>query len=234
MFKQERLIFIGGAILALMALAGLTMVAFAQGKKEAPSSAPSPGLNFDILDGDQLGSVALDPAFQEPAGDLGASKFIHRKMRENLAQALDITPEELDEARWTAFLATLDDGVEEGYLAQKAADRMVAQAIIRRTADREELIAAGLGISVAELQAAREQGKTPRQLATELGLDGQAIGQNLATALEQLLQQAAEDGLIDDVRLERILDDDLLERLAQGQWRPWLRQQRPRHLRDLF
>ena len=44
------------------------------------------------------------------------------------------------------------------------------------------------------------------------------IGRVLIGAL-----QAAEEGLISEEQATRILDDDLLDRLARGLWRPWLR-----------
>lgn len=227
MRKHKRFILIGSAIVALVALAGLTVAAFAQGEAEAAPDESLLGPSLELLAGEQSGPAALEMALQGAPGDRPARQFIPERMRENLAQALGISPEALDEARWTAFMTTLDDAVEEGYLAQQAADRMVAQAIIRQSASRDELIAAGLGITVDELQAAREEGKTVRQLLDELGLDATTIGQNLAAFLEGLIQQAADDGLIDDQQGQRILEDEFLDRLARGLWRPWLRPHRP-------
>ena len=208
MSKSIRVILIGSAILALVTLAGLSVKAFSQGNAEA-------------------GSASLDLAFQEQPAGRAARPFIQERQRENLAQALGISPEELDEARWAAHLATLADAVEEGHLAQQAADRLLARAVVRQMASRDELIAAGVGITVDELPAAREEGKTARQLVDELGLDATAIGQNLAAFLEDLFLQAARDGLISDEQAQRILDDELLDRLAQGLWRPWSRLHRP-------
>jgi hypothetical protein len=223
MLKHKRFILIGSAIVALVALAGLSVVAFAQGEAETTPAEP---IGFDLLAGEQAGP-ALDLAFQEQPADRPARQFIQQRLGENLAQALGISPEALDEARWTAFLATLDDAVTEGYLTQQAADRLVAQAIIRQSASRDELIAAGLGITVDELLAAREEGKTVRQLVDELGLDATTIGQNLAAFLESLIQQAADEGRIGDQQAQRILADEFLDRLARGLWRPWLRPRRP-------
>ncbi len=227
MLKNKRFILIASAIAALVALAGLTVVAFAQAEAQAAPGQPLPGPGLDLPDGQQVGPAALDLAFQAAPGQGPARQFIHERMRENLAQALSISPEALDEARWTAFLTTLDDAVAEGVLAQQAADRLVAQAVIRQSATRDELIAAGLGITVDELSAARDEGKTVPQLVDELGLDATTIGQNLAAFLEELFLQAADDGLISEQRAERILEDEFLDRLARGLWRPWLRPHRP-------
>jgi hypothetical protein len=231
MSKHKRAILITGAIVALVALAGLSVVAFAQGEAEATPGEPATGPSFEILNGQRTGPAALELAFQEMPADQPARQFIRERMRENLAQALGVSPDALDEARWTAFLATLDDAVAEGHLAQQAADRLVAQAIIRQSATHEELIAAGLGITVDELQAARQEGKTVRQLVDDLGLDATTIGQNLAAFLEDLILQAAGDGQISDQQAQRILDDEFLDRLARGLWRPWLRPHRPAPLR---
>lgn len=227
MSKRQRVIVIGSAVLALVALAALSVAAFAQGPAEDAAGDPLSALNLDLLADEQAGTASPDLALQEPPGNRAARPFIQQRMRENLAQALAVTPEELDDARWTAFLATLEDAVEEGYLAQQAADRVLAQALIRQTASRDELIAAALGITVAKWQAAREEGQTVSQLVDELGLDATTIGQNLANFLEALIQGAAEDGLIGDEQAQRFLDDELLDRLARGLWRPWLRPHRP-------
>ena len=227
MSKRKRFILFGSAIVALVALAGLSVVAFAQGEVEAPPAEPLLDTGFALLDGPQAGSAQLDLAFQGQPADPPARQFIQQRMRENLAQALGISPEALTEARWSAFLATLDDAVSEGVLTQQAADRLVAQALIRQSATRDQLIAAGLGITVDELSAAREEGKSVRQLVDELGLDATTIGQNLASFLEDLIQQAAGDGRISDQQAQRILDDQFLDRLARGLWQPWLRPHRP-------
>lgn len=233
MYIHKRIILIVAAGLAIVALAGLSVVAFAHGDAQPALQVPSAESSFETIGyGDRVDLAMLDLAFQEPESDQEARPFVRQRMRENLAQALGITPEQLDQARWTALITTLDDAVEEGYLAQRAADRLVAQALIKQTIDRDQLIAAGLGITVAELQASREEGKTPGQLVEELGLDATTIGQNLATFLEELILEAAENGLISDQQAARILDDELLDRLARGLWRPWLHPQRPPAPRD--
>ena len=227
MTKHKRSILIGCALLAVIALAGLTVVAFAQGEAAPSFARPSLAPGFDIVNSDQAALFAPDLFFQEQATGRGARPFAQDKMRENLAQALGITPEELDAARWQAWLATLEDAVEEGHLAPKKADRLLTLAVLKQTTGRDALIAAGLDITVAELEEARAEGKTPQQLAAELGLDAAMVGQNLAAALEQIVQQAVEDGLINEDQATRILDGDLMQRLAQGQWRPWLRHRQP-------
>jgi hypothetical protein len=227
MSKNKRIILIGSAILAMVALSGLAVVAFAQGEADPSPAELVPGLNLEMLDEAVGGPDAVDLAVQASPGDRPVRQFIRERMRENLAQSLGISPEALDDARWTAFVAALDDAVEESYLAQQQADRLVAQALIRQMTTRDELIAAGLGITAGEWQAAREDGKTVRQLVDELGLDATTIGQNLASFLEELIQQAADDGLISDQQAQRILDDQFLDRLARGLWRPLPRRLRP-------
>ncbi|MGD2078187.1 MAG: hypothetical protein PVH18_07370 [Chloroflexota bacterium] len=227
MLKHKRTILFAGAILALVALAGLSLVAFAQGEAESSEYQPLSGASLGFLDGERAALALLDPTFQEPPADQATRPFLKQRMRQNLAEALGISPEALDDARWAAFLATLEDAVAEGYLTQQMADRRVAQALIRQTTSREQLIAAGLGITVEELQAAHEAGTSVRQLVDDMGLDATTIGQNLATFLEDLLLQAADDDLIGDQQAQRILEDEFLDRLARGLWRPWLQPHRP-------
>jgi len=151
MLKHKRFILIGGAVLALMTLSALTVAAFAQAEVEHAVADPAPDLVLELPGGQIAAPATLDAARQDQPDGRPARRFIRERLRENLADALGVTPEQLDEARWTAYLATLEDAVEEGVLSQQAADRMVAQAVIRRTAGREEIIAAGLGIDLVEV-----------------------------------------------------------------------------------
>ena len=53
-------------------------------------------------------------------------------MRENLARALNITPEKLDAARWQARLVTLEDVVEEDLINVDQAARILDDELLKR------------------------------------------------------------------------------------------------------
>ena len=74
--------------------------------------------------------------------------------------------------------------------------------------DREKIkdaIAKALGISVEALQAARSDGKTLSDLAEEHGVDLEVIHSARQTALEEVIQQAVEDGLVSQEQAEDLL-----------------------------
>ncbi|KPK07960.1 MAG: hypothetical protein AMJ56_12515, partial [Anaerolineae bacterium SG8_19] len=75
-----------------------------------------------------------------------------------LADALDISVEDLQAARDEAHAAAIAELVDGGYLTQEQADLMVARQALREYIDGDALMAEALGISPADLQAAREEG----------------------------------------------------------------------------
>jgi hypothetical protein len=115
---------------------------------------------------------------------------------EALAAALDISLEELQAARQEAFDVALDQLVAEGLISEERAALMRARSAFLTTLDRDEIVAQALGISAAELQAARDEGQSPRQLARALELDPGSIRQNLAEARAAAIEAAVASGLI--------------------------------------
>lgn len=77
--------------------------------------------------------------------------------------------------------------------------------------DREKIkvaIAKALGISVEELQAARSEGKTLSDLAEEQGVDLEVIRVARQAALEEVVQQAVEGGLVTQEQAEDLLSHE--------------------------
>ncbi|MEZ4660932.1 MAG: hypothetical protein R2911_25565 [Caldilineaceae bacterium] len=62
--------------------------------------------------------------------------------------------------------------------------------------DRDAILADVLGITVEELQTARENGTSVHELVEELGLDPETVHQELDTAKAEAVQQAVEDGVL--------------------------------------
>ncbi len=134
---------------------------------------------------DQSQPAATDEPFQA-----------RQRRDEALAQALGISIDELQAARQEAFDVALDQMVAEGLLSEERAALMRARAAFLSSLDRDEILAQALGISAADLQAAREDGQNPRQLVTDLGLDPATVRQNLAEARDAAIEAAVANGLI--------------------------------------
>jgi len=122
-----------------------------------------------------------------------------------LADALGITVEELQAAREKADQAALEQAIAKGYITEEQAGLMKAQNALRQYVDKDKLTAKVLGISVEELQAAREEGKTMETLISELGFDAAAVRENMQAAYQEAIQQAVSDGVITQEQADQIL-----------------------------
>jgi hypothetical protein len=72
--------------------------------------------------------------------------------------------------------------------------------------DRDQLMADVLGISLEELQAARESGTRLDELITKLGLDEESVHEELHTAFTEAVQQAVSDGKLTQAEADAILN----------------------------
>jgi len=124
-----------------------------------------------------------------------------------LAEALGISVEELQAAQQQAYSAALDQAVENGDLTSEEADLMRAQQALKDYIDPEALQAEALGMTVEELQAAREEGKSMADLLEEQGLTAAEVRTALQAAYEDAIQQAVSDGVITQEQADLILSN---------------------------
>ncbi len=113
-----------------------------------------------------------------------------------LADALGITVEDLQAARLKAEQAAVQKMLDEGWIGQKQADLMLARLALRDYLDRDVLTAEALGITVEDLQAARDEGKTLRDLLDEQNIDPQDFRDALQEAHQAAIDQAVQEGVI--------------------------------------
>lgn len=121
-----------------------------------------------------------------------------------LAEELGVTVEELKAARLRALEKGLGSAVESGRLTPDQADLLLAGAKVRHSVNPDAMLAAALGISAEALQAARDAGKTPRDLGTELGLDPLTMAQNAEAAMNAAIDKAAAEGTITPAQAEAL------------------------------
>ena len=123
-----------------------------------------------------------------------------------LAEALDVTVEELQAAREQANLAAIEQAVAEGIMTQEQADEMQAHRNLQAYLDRDTLLAEALGMTVEELQAAHADGKTLTTLMGERDLDAATVRENLAAARDEAIAQAVADGVITQEQADDLKD----------------------------
>lgn len=125
-----------------------------------------------------------------------------------LADALNISVDELQAARQEAAQAALDAAVANGDLTQEQADLMQARQALRGYIDNQALTAQVLGLSVDDLQAAREAGTTMEDLLNDAGLTAAEFRTALQAAHEAAIQQAVEDGVITQEQADALQSGD--------------------------
>ncbi len=122
-----------------------------------------------------------------------------------LAEALGISVEELQSAVHEADLAAIQQLVDQGTITEDQAGLMQARLELRAYLDQGSLVAEALGISTAELQQARADGKTIADLIDEQGLDQATFQENLSAARQSAIDQAVADGVITQEQADQLL-----------------------------
>jgi protein-disulfide isomerase-like protein with CxxC motif len=113
-----------------------------------------------------------------------------------LAEALGIDVEELEAAQDAAHEAAIEQALADGTLTQEQVDMMRAREALRDYMDPKAILAEALGLTEAELDAAREDGKSLSDLLSEQGLTAVEVREAMEAAHEAAIQQAVEDGVI--------------------------------------
>jgi hypothetical protein len=121
-----------------------------------------------------------------------------------LAQELGITVDQLQTAQTKAMEKSLAAAVTAGRLTQAQADLMLAGRKLQLAIDQDAVMAKALGLSVADLQAARDAGKTLRDLLTQQKLDRQTFETNLKAAMDAAVAQAVKDGVITQAQADAL------------------------------
>jgi hypothetical protein len=189
-----------------------------------------------------LGVVAVGTvAYAQDDGSGGPFDFGGR-FREAVAGILGISVEEYDAAVEQAQAQVVDEALAEGWLTEDQAERMqerIDEGLGMRGMDRGwmgrgmdfmrrggdsivGLIAEELDMSVRDLLAELEDGQTLGELASEKGVDVEAITATYLAELEANLAQAVEDGKITQTQADWMLEQatervpDLLDNTWEG------------------
>jgi hypothetical protein len=179
-----------GGVVASVAIVGAVAVAVTPAPVRAQAAERLAGRNFAAFQG-QFGPRAQF-GHQGFRGGFGSN--IDREAL--LADALGITVEELRAAHEQANLAAVQQALDEDQITQAQADLMSARIKLDNYLDQEALTAEALGITVAELQTARDEGKSLPVLINEVELDPATVRTAMNTAYQNAVQQAVTDDVI--------------------------------------
>jgi hypothetical protein len=149
------------------------------------------------------------PAMPFGRGDFGGRGGHHSGADdEALAAALGITQEELQAARQEVMAERLAQAVEDGFLTQDQANTMLAMEALKSYIDRDAILAAALGMTVEEVEAAREDDTLYDLMA---GIDQTELQEKTQAAMEAAVQQAVSDNVITQDQADLVL-----EQMANG------------------
>lgn len=123
-----------------------------------------------------------------------------------LADALDISVEELQDAYQQAHEAALAELVAAGYLTEEEAELMQARQALREAIDHQALLAEVLGVSEAELEEAQANRETMAALIEESGLSVAEFREAMQAAKVAAEEQAVDDGVITAEQYEALQD----------------------------
>jgi hypothetical protein len=135
---------------------------------------------------------------------------------ENLAEALGITVDELEDAQQQAYAASVADAVAAGQITQEQADQILARHALKSYIDRQAILAAALGMSVDDLEAALADDQSIVDLMVERGIDSATLQTNARAAYETAVRQAVADGVITQAQADEILAGDGFNLFGRG------------------
>lgn len=184
-------------LIAILVLAAGAITVFAQ-DEPIPDEPPVPRIPFGPggFHGEHHGRGGCGGRGHRGAND------------EALADALGITPEDLQDAREKVQAERLAEAVEAGILTQEQVDNMLAMRALKSYLDQEALLAQALGLTPDEFAKAREEGTLREHLD---GIAPAQLHENLQTAIKDAVDLAVKNG---DITQEQA--DLVLEKIENG------------------
>lgn len=119
--------------------------------------------------------------------------------------AHDVEPDEFDAAVETATQEVIDQAVADEVMPQAVADWMAGHVTERIPPmgwmldyydEMKASVAEELGVSVEEMEAAHAEGKSPLQVAEELGIEPDAFHAAVEAAWQEAIDQAVAEGAL--------------------------------------
>lgn len=203
--KKWPVLVISGLLVLMLGLIG--SIALAQ---DATPEAETPA-----QDESQSGSAGIWRGLGHWGG-FGHGDSADANWLENLAEALGITVQQLEDAQEQAYAASVDDAVAAGQITQAQADQILANRALKSYIDRQDILATALGMKADELESALDEGRSVSDLMDEKGIDAATLQANVQAAYEATVQQAVTDGVITQAQADEILADDGFSLFGRG------------------
>lgn len=192
---------IGGVILIVALIFGATVV-FAQDDDEEPAIESRPLRRLPFF-GPMLNRMGRGSG---PAGDGRVLKGV-TPWDELLAEALNISLDDLQAARAEARANWRAEMIAAGYLDQEQVDLLLAMQALKGAINGQEIVATALGLEVSELEAAREDGDRLADLLDQQGLAPREFREAIRAAIEDAVLAAVPEAISQeqaDLILERL------------------------------
>jgi hypothetical protein len=122
----------------------------------------------------------------------------------DLAAALGISVEELEAAQQEAHAARIGQLVEDGTLTRDEANLMLAMSALKQNIDRGALMAAAVGLTPEEFEAAREDGSLHDELENTTPAE---LQESMQAAFEAALQDAVAKNVITSEQADLIREN---------------------------
>ena len=212
------------SLIALVAVLGLG-ASFAFAQADAPDTEEdAPVRPRDIIDPDVI-KEAVASALGLTVDELEAAHEEGMTLSDIAAQQ-GVEMEEVRAAAEEARNEMIDDALEAGTIDEEQAERLrnapfrgprgrrggphgVLRGFLREIVDPDvvkEAVANTLGLTVEEVQAAREEGATLPELAEEQGVEMEDIRVATEEVMADMIQQAIDDETITEEQGQRLLD----------------------------
>lgn len=147
----------------------------------------------------------LEAAYETVRTEISESDDLDRgDVEELLAAELGITVEALDAAKDEAKSAAIAAAVADGTITQEQADLLEARQALKDAIDKKEITASVLGITVEELEAAREDGSSRSDLLDAAGLTAEEFATEMQAAYDAAVAQAVADGVITQEQADQL------------------------------
>jgi len=162
----------------------------------------------DTFLADALGITAeeLQTAMQEVRSSFNG-RVDKEELDAALADVLGITVDELTAACKEAKDAAIAQALAEGKITEEQVVMMEARESLKNYMEKDEILANVLGITVEDLEAAKEDGQRIPDLLEALDIDEETFQAEMQAAHKEVLQQAVEEGVITQEQADLILEN---------------------------
>ena len=194
----------GSALIAAAALGAVVVVGLTNASAQVETSKISSDVEYSVDDPEEQHwpggrkPGGRGPGGRRPGGAPGGGQ--------ELADALGIPLEDLQEAQQAARLQAAEIALEAGDITQEQYDRMEAMQAFKDYFDMASVTEEILGTSIDELKEAHAEGKRMPEILEELGLEASDLRDAIQSAFNEAVQEALDDGLIDEEMAEQMLD----------------------------